>query len=83
MNLQAVLEGFQETAVVMAAIQARQAGVPKGHGVWLEQLQEQELAHQRWLEKHQQTMAEFDDKLKALISVVDDLVRHRRSDSGQ
>jgi hypothetical protein len=83
MKLQAVLEGFQETDVVMAGIQARQAEVPKGHGEWLEQLQKQELAHQRWLEKHQQTMAEFDDKRNALISVVDDLVRHRRSDGGQ
>jgi hypothetical protein len=62
MNLQAVLEGFQETDVVMVGIQARQAEVPTGHGEWLEQLQKQELATSAgWRSTNRQWLSSMTD----------------------
>ena len=94
MDMEGAIKQLQETAIVMAGLQARQAEVLKGHGEWLEQqqramarheawLEQQQRAiarHEAWLTRHEVVMAEIDDKLNGLIAVVDDLVRHRKAE---
>jgi len=70
MDMQAAIKELQETAIVMSGIQARQAEVLKVHGEWLEQ-------NERWMTRHREAMAEFDDKLNGLIGIVDGLIRGR------
>ena len=79
MDMEGAIKQLQETAIVMAGIQARQAEVLKGHGEWLESQAGME-AHEAWLARHEVVMAEIDDKLNGLIVVVDDLVRHRKAE---
>jgi len=87
MDMEGAIKQLQETAIVMAGLQARQAEVLKGHGEWLEQQQLAMARHEAWLEqqqraiaRHDVVMAEIDDKLNGLIAVVDDLVRHRKAE---
>ena len=37
MDMEGAIKQLQETVIVMAGLQARQAEVLKGHGEWLEQ----------------------------------------------
>ena len=83
MDMEAVIRQLQDTATVMAGIQARQAAVLRGHGEWLEQ-------HEQTIATHKQRMAESDkrlsqieqnllettEKLNALVVIVDGLVKH-------
>ena len=80
MDMEGAIKQLQETAIVMAGLQARQAEVLKGHGEWLEQQQRAIARHEAWLTRHEVVMAEIDDKLNGLIAVVDDLVRHRKAE---
>ena len=64
MDMEQVLKQLQETATVMAGIQARQAEVSKGHSAWLEQ-------YQAYIFKHDQMMSEMEDELNGLIGYVD------------
>jgi hypothetical protein len=72
MDMQQVLRDLQDTATVMAGIQARQAAVLKGHGEWLEQ-------HERMMARVESNLMEATEKLNGLIVIVDDLVRHRKN----
>ena len=72
-DMQDAIRELQETAIVMSGIQARQAEVLKGQGAWLEQ-------HEKRMQRLETNLAEAGEKLNALISVVDDLVRR---DEGQ
>jgi hypothetical protein len=79
MDMELVLKQLQDTATVMAGIQARQAEVLKGHGEWLEEhhasiaRHEAFVArHEEFLVRHEQTMREIEDKLNGLIGYVDD-----------
>lgn len=74
MDMEQVLRQLQDTATVMAGIQARQAEVLKGHSQWLEEHQasiarhEAFVArHEAFLARHDQVMAEIEDKLNGLI----------------
>ena len=80
MDMEGAIKQLQETAIVVAGLQARQAEVLKGHGEWLEQHQRAMAKHEEWLARHDVVMAEIDDKLNGLIAVVDDLVRHRKGE---
>ena len=72
MDMDGAIKQLQETVIVVAGLQARQAE-GKGHGEWLEQ-------HERAMARHDVVMAEIDDKLNGLIAVVDDPVRHRKGE---
>lgn len=88
-KVERVLEQLQETAVVVAGIQARQAEALKGHGEWLESQQLQVARHAEMIAKHEEfarrheeavakhdlIMAEIDGKLNALIDIVDHMGR--------
>jgi hypothetical protein len=88
-RVERALEQLQETAVVVAGIQARQAEVLKGHGEWLESQQLQAARHAEMIAEHQEfvrrhgeavakhdlMMAEIDGKLNALIDIVDHMGR--------
>ena len=81
-RVERALEQLQETAVVVAGIQARQAEVLKGQGQWLESLQVQAARHAEIMARHKEIVAkhdlmmtEIDGKLNALIDVVDQMGR--------
>ena len=76
MDMQGAIKELQETVVVMAGIQARQAEVLKGHSEWLEQ-------NERWMTRHREAMAEFEDKLNGLIGFVDDMARRPKDGEGR
>jgi hypothetical protein len=67
-DMQDAIKKLQKTAIVMSAIQARQAEVRKGQGEWLEQ-------HEKRMQRLETNLAEAGEKLNALISVVEDSVR--------
>ena len=76
--MELVLKQLQDTATVMAGIQARQAEVLKGHGQWLEEhnaaIARHEVAvakHEQMMARHDQVMAEIEDKLNGLIGYID------------
>jgi hypothetical protein len=85
MDMELVLKQLQDTAMVMAGIQARQASVLKDHNEWLEQhlkfiaRHEEMMAkhvqtmakHEQMMARHDQVMAEIEDKLNGLIGYVD------------
>ena len=78
MDMEQVIKQLQDTATVMAGIQARQAEVLKGHGEWLEEHQASIARHEAFVARHEQMMALFDtkmieieDKLNGLIGYVD------------
>jgi uncharacterized protein (DUF3084 family) len=90
MDMQAVIKQLQETAVVMAGIQARQAEVLKAHAEWLEQNErwmtkhrEAVERHEQMMARHEQMMAEMEDKLNGLIGFVDDMVRRPKDGEGR
>jgi hypothetical protein len=72
MDMEAVIRQLQDTATVMAGIQARQAAVLKGHGEWLEQ-------HERIMARVESNLLKTTEKLNALVVIVDDLVKHRKN----
>jgi len=78
MDMEGAIKQLQETAIVVAGIQARQAEALKGHGQWLEAHQNAIVKHEEWWANHQKAMAEFDrkmieieDKLNGLIGYMD------------
>jgi hypothetical protein len=78
MDMDLVLKQLQDTATVMAGIQARQAEVLKGHGDWLAEHNASIARHEAFVAKHEQMAALFDakmieieDKLNGLIGYVD------------
>jgi predicted nuclease with TOPRIM domain len=78
MDMELVLKQLQDTATVMAGLQARQAAVLKDHSEWLEQHQtfiakhEETMAnHEQMMARHDRVMAEIEDKLNGLIGYVD------------
>lgn len=77
-RVERALEQLQETAVVVAGIQARQAEALKNQTQWLESLQMQEARHADFIARHEMTMSEIDGKLNALIDIVDHLGRRDR-----
>jgi hypothetical protein len=86
MNMEQVIRQLQDTATVMAGIQARQAEVLKGHGEWLEQHELTLMRHKEWHAEHERTLAQIEsnlreatEKLNALIVVVDGVVSKRKN----
>jgi hypothetical protein len=75
MDMEGAIKQLQETAIVVAGIQARQAEVLKGHSEWLEEQAQSMAKHERWLARHNEVMAEIDDKLNGLIGYVEGLRR--------
>jgi hypothetical protein len=60
-----------ETLVVVSGIQSRQAAVQRGQAEWLEALQKSEELHRERMALFDQKMLEIEEKLNALIGVVD------------
>ena len=75
--MQAAIKQLEETAIVMAGIQSRQAAVLRDHGEWPEQHEKAMRRHDDILHRIELNLAEATDKLNALINIVDD--RRRRS----
>lgn len=78
MDMEQVIKQLQETATVMAGIQARQADVLKGHSNWLEEHHASIARHEAFVAKHElmmarqaQLVAEIEDKLNGLIGYID------------
>jgi hypothetical protein len=94
MDMEAVIRQLQDTATVMAGIQARQAAALKEHSIWLEEHEKSMTEHRLRMErieanladgaekmKHIETnLVEATDKLNGLISFVDDMTRRRGKD---
>jgi hypothetical protein len=87
MDMEAVIRQLQDTATVMAGIQARQAAALKEHSIWLEEHERSMTEHRQRMERMEakaaQTeviLAEATDKLNGLISFVDDMTRRRGKD---
>jgi len=72
MDMQAAIKQLQETAIVMAGIQARQAEAIKDHTEWLVQHDQAMLRHEAIMARVELGLAEATDKLNALIDIVDD-----------
>ena len=77
--MQPAIRELQETAIVMADIQARQAAVLKDQAVWLEGHEKRLHDHEDRIRRHDEilqrvelNLAEATDKLNALINIVDD-----------
>lgn len=77
-RVERALEQLQETAVVVAGIQARQAEALKDQTHWLETLPMQAARHAEFIARHEMTMSEIDGKLNALIDIVDPMGRRER-----
>jgi len=71
MDMQAAIKQLQETAIVMAGIQARQAEAIKDHAEWLVQHDQAMLRHEANMARIELGLAEATDKLNALIDIVD------------
>jgi hypothetical protein len=78
MDMQGAIKELQETAIVMAGIQARQAEALKGHGEWLVEHEHNMAEHDRRMTRIESKLEEATDKLNALTSVVDGVVRRRK-----
>lgn len=63
---------LKDALAVTAEVQRRQAAVQKSQAEWLEQMQ-------RGQQMHEQRMAEIEDKLNALIDIIDRLQRPPQS----
>jgi hypothetical protein len=77
-DFEKVFAQLQETLTVMANIQARHAQVLKEHCEWQEQneafftrMREGQQLHEQRLATHDLRMVEIDEKLSAMIQVVD------------
>jgi galactokinase/mevalonate kinase-like predicted kinase len=68
MNFEQAIKELQDTLVVVTEIQRRQAAVQRDQA-------EAIVQHDQWLAQHRQTMAEMDEKLGALITIVDGWIR--------
>jgi hypothetical protein len=64
MDMEQAIKQLQDTVIVMAGLQARQAAALKDQSEWLEQ-------HHKFVVKHERVMAEIEDKLNGLIGYVD------------
>ncbi|MGA2591733.1 MAG: hypothetical protein ABSH32_17610 [Bryobacteraceae bacterium] len=60
-----------ETLVVVSGIQRRQAAVQRSQAEWLEALQKSEELHRERMALFDQKMLEIEEKLNAMIGVVD------------
>jgi hypothetical protein len=78
MDMQGAIKELQETAIVMAGIQARQAEALKGRGEWLVEHEHNMAEHDRRMTRIESKLEEATDKLNALTSVVDGVVRRRK-----
>jgi hypothetical protein len=83
--MEAVVRQLQDTMVVLAAVEERNKEGLKDHAEWLAgqqmRLKEHELRlkeHEKWKNDHERAMAEFDEKLNALIVVVDGIIRGKQ-----
>ena len=65
----------QDTLTVMANIQARQAEVLKQHSQWLVDNESWMTRMREAQEQHESRMAEIEEKLNALIQIVDGIVK--------
>jgi F0F1-type ATP synthase epsilon subunit len=73
----AAIKELQETAIVMAGIQSRQAGMLTDHAEWLQ-------SHDRAMVRHDKEMAEArergratDERIDRLVSAIGELIRAR------
>ena len=80
--MEGALKQSQETAIVMAGIQARQAEVLKGHSQWLEDNERAATRHREMMAGMEDKLngvvvilADMDDKLNGVIAILDDMVR--------
>jgi septal ring factor EnvC (AmiA/AmiB activator) len=71
-RLQEVQKQLEDTLVVMAAIQERQARVQREQAEELDTLRARERAHDKWLANFEEKMSEIEDKLNGLIGYLDD-----------
>jgi len=72
MDMQAAIKELQETAIVMAGIQARQAAALKDQAEWLNGHEKRMREHEERMQRIELNLAEATDKLNALINIVDD-----------
>jgi hypothetical protein len=86
MDMEAVIRQLQDTATVMAGIQARQAEVQKGQAEWLDSHEKRMAEHDKQMaesrkrfEQIEQNLLEATEKLNAIIVIVDDLERRRKN----
>ena len=68
MNFEQAIRELKHTLVVVTEIQRRQAAVQRDQA-------EAIVQHDQWLAQHRQTMTEMDQKLSALIPIVDSWIR--------
>ena len=71
MDMEQVIKQLQETATVMAGIQARQAEVLKSHSQWLEEHHASIARHEKLAARQDQLLTEIEDKLNGLIGYID------------
>ncbi len=71
-DMQAAIKQLEETAIVMAGIQTKQASALKDHAEWLLEQHEAISRHERNMARIELNLAEATDKLNALINIVDD-----------
>jgi hypothetical protein len=66
-----VLAELQETVIVMAGIQQRQAAIVKDHGEWLVQ-------HERAMKEILEAGRRTDERIEALVSAMGEFLRKQR-----
>ena len=71
-SMGAVIKGLQETATVMAGIQARQAEALKNHGEWLQE-------HHRVMAELRNRDRVIDERLDKLVVAIGELIAATRS----
>ncbi len=79
MDMEAVIRQLQDTATVMAGIQARQAEVQKGQAEWLASHEKRMAESDKRFQQIEQNLLEATEKLNGLIVTVDDLVKRRKN----
>ncbi|MBZ5724430.1 MAG: hypothetical protein LAP87_05480 [Acidobacteriia bacterium] len=77
MDMQAAIKELQETAIVMAGIQSRQAAALKDHAEWL-------IAHERAMaeirengRKADERNRQLDERIEKLVTAIGALIRER------
>lgn len=73
MNYEEAVHSLQDTLVVMADIQRRQAEVQQLQAAELDAVRERVLAHEKWSDDFRERLNEMGDKLDGLIGYVDPL----------
>jgi hypothetical protein len=66
----AAIKELQETAIVMAGIQSRQAGMLKDHAEWLQ-------SHDRAMVEARERGKATDERIDRLVSAIGELIRAR------